>query len=709
MVKSLANQLRSHKLASLMLLVCALGVYFQGRMYQVIADDAYISFTYAKHLVAGEGLVFNPGERVEGYTNFLWTLAMALPHLLAVDVALCASWLGFFISLGTLLVVFLLSRQVHSTRPPLCHVVAPVLLAANGAFTYWTFSGMETAIFTFLIALGVYQYGRHMAGCGKGHAVSLVWGLASLTRPEGIFFFALTSVHRLATQVHRGRFSLRNFAVWIVPFAALVIPHFAFRYIYYGHLFPNTFFAKRPPWEVALKFGMDYTGQYLADYCFWGLGLLVPMCLFMAGRQRGWGSYIALLIWGHAAYVTLVGGDVLGANRFFVPILPLLYLTFQEGLYRILHLWPAGGQGLKTRLAPPLALLLCTATCALAYATYSLPRPSLLTTREFNIHHNIKLISLADYIDKSSPPVRMVAAGAIGIPRYFAAAHVIDLIGLTDSTIAHHPQHIPGLKSPAILRKHNTQYVLDRRPDMIFFITGVKPQTAAEKALFLSRRFRQGYYLSHFREGLKAFARRPDYDFGQPDDIFPNTAFVEYYIAGLNALSRDDSTAVVDNFTRCIETGPRDFSYPHLQLGAFYFDNREPARAKPHFARATRIDPYNVGAHAYLALVELLEEVAPAGALALAQKAVSLSPQSHVGRFAYGLSLLKAGRLDEAVGNLKMAIDLKGPNTERAWVFLGQAHYQKGELEQARKIWEFTLQNNPELEAPRRFLKALPR
>ena len=61
MVKSLANQLRSHKLASLMLLVCALGVYFQGRMYQVIADDAYISFTYAKHLVAGEGLVFNPG------------------------------------------------------------------------------------------------------------------------------------------------------------------------------------------------------------------------------------------------------------------------------------------------------------------------------------------------------------------------------------------------------------------------------------------------------------------------------------------------------------------------------------------------------------------------------------------------------------------------------------------------------------------------
>jgi len=34
-------------------------------------DDAFISFRYAHNLVQGHGLVFNPGERVEGYTNFL--------------------------------------------------------------------------------------------------------------------------------------------------------------------------------------------------------------------------------------------------------------------------------------------------------------------------------------------------------------------------------------------------------------------------------------------------------------------------------------------------------------------------------------------------------------------------------------------------------------------------------------------------------------
>src|SRR5207247_899918 len=42
-----------------------------------LVDDAFISFRYAQHLVDGYGLVFNPGERVEGYTNFLWTMIMA--------------------------------------------------------------------------------------------------------------------------------------------------------------------------------------------------------------------------------------------------------------------------------------------------------------------------------------------------------------------------------------------------------------------------------------------------------------------------------------------------------------------------------------------------------------------------------------------------------------------------------------------------------
>ena len=41
------------------------------------ADDAYISYRYAQNLVDGHGLIFNVGERVEGYSNLLWTLIVA--------------------------------------------------------------------------------------------------------------------------------------------------------------------------------------------------------------------------------------------------------------------------------------------------------------------------------------------------------------------------------------------------------------------------------------------------------------------------------------------------------------------------------------------------------------------------------------------------------------------------------------------------------
>ena len=42
-----------------------------------IADDAFIAFRYVRNPVAGHGTAFNPGERVEGYSSFLWVLELA--------------------------------------------------------------------------------------------------------------------------------------------------------------------------------------------------------------------------------------------------------------------------------------------------------------------------------------------------------------------------------------------------------------------------------------------------------------------------------------------------------------------------------------------------------------------------------------------------------------------------------------------------------
>src|SRR5437773_11900091 len=81
------------------------------RLWPFVIDDTFISLRYARNLAAGQGLVYNVGERVEGYTNFLWTVALALPHLLRVD-AVAAGKLGnLILALASAWLIYRLGRE----------------------------------------------------------------------------------------------------------------------------------------------------------------------------------------------------------------------------------------------------------------------------------------------------------------------------------------------------------------------------------------------------------------------------------------------------------------------------------------------------------------------------------------------------------------------------------------------------------------------
>ena len=91
-------------------------------------DDAFISFRYARNLVRGAGLVYNVGERVEGYSNFLWTILLAGAHALGVPLPETARVLGltFAVATGFLLLVSLLCLYA------LPHIMERILLVGAG-------------------------------------------------------------------------------------------------------------------------------------------------------------------------------------------------------------------------------------------------------------------------------------------------------------------------------------------------------------------------------------------------------------------------------------------------------------------------------------------------------------------------------------------------------------------------------------------------
>src|SRR3954469_12755146 len=100
-----------------------------------IIDDAYISFRYAENLVAGHGLVFNPGERVEGYTNFLWVLIIAAVHALGGESLASAKLLSTLANGVTLaLVTWTAARWWPRPAFPGLALLPALLLAVNFGF-----------------------------------------------------------------------------------------------------------------------------------------------------------------------------------------------------------------------------------------------------------------------------------------------------------------------------------------------------------------------------------------------------------------------------------------------------------------------------------------------------------------------------------------------------------------------------------------------
>src|SRR5262249_44533914 len=99
----------------------------------LVLDDAFISYRYAVHLAYGKGLVWNLGERVEGYTNFLWTVPLAAgPRWL--DLPPLSRVLALAAGIGTLWLLVRLGERLFAGRPHAALLIAlpPLLYAATG-------------------------------------------------------------------------------------------------------------------------------------------------------------------------------------------------------------------------------------------------------------------------------------------------------------------------------------------------------------------------------------------------------------------------------------------------------------------------------------------------------------------------------------------------------------------------------------------------
>ncbi|MFZ5910625.1 MAG: hypothetical protein ACOYYU_11470 [Chloroflexota bacterium] len=252
-----------------------------AQLFTFTIDDAYITFRYSKNLAAGWGPTYNPGQPpVEGYTTFLWMLAMALPHFAGVNVATFSKVTGVLALCGTFLLTGLLTYDLARSQP----AKARLFFAAFSAFVVAALpisavhavSGMETALFALLVSLLAWCVARGV----KDGSRLLFWAplvglLTGLTRPEGNIVALLLLGYGYLSSLpdRRKRLLWGGAGLYLLPGAI----YFLWRAWYYGLPLPLPFYMK--VLRAGAFAGAGEVGSYLL-YLLPGLvALLLPALL----------------------------------------------------------------------------------------------------------------------------------------------------------------------------------------------------------------------------------------------------------------------------------------------------------------------------------------------------------------------------------------------------------------------------------------------
>jgi hypothetical protein len=398
-------------------------------------DDAYISFAFARNLARGQGLTYGAGLRVEGYSNFLWTVIAGIVQwitpnhlyegvrILALACLAAVFWLSFKIS-----------RRYVSTPWALASVV---LLAFATDMTGAVQSGLETMPYTAALLATVYCYLTEDPTRRRRSGWCLL--LLGLLRIDGMVHMAFfIGWAGLSWLIAWRRPRVEQTVRWLAAPLLVYALYFGWRYHYYGLPLPLTYYAKSLIPQLLPNRGFDYVlGSILQ------LGLPVAMLLTIYGLGRRITCerlMLSALVTAQLAYAAQVGGDWMPFHRFVLPALPPLMVLF---------VWGMSDAWRQSRvLAGELRMaVLCALLAAGGFVIRMEDAHSIETVQERNenttrlhvMKHTHDLVAASELFKWSMrEPGEKLVTDYGGVFAYFTDADVIEMWGLCNKEIALH-------------------------------------------------------------------------------------------------------------------------------------------------------------------------------------------------------------------------------------------------------------------------------
>ena len=312
-------------------LVPAVLVAYAGFQRRWMSDDAYVYVRTVRQVLAGNGPVFNAGERVESSTGTLWQWLLVAAGAVGVDPVSAAVLGGLLLTAAGFALAGIGALRTYDGRTAV-PLGALVLLGLPPVWDFAT-SGLETGLATCWIA------GAWLALTARPSALmtSAVIGLGPLVRPD----LGIVSVVFLGAQWLLVRPSWRVALAGAGAAGALPAAYELFRAGYYGHLVPLPAVTKEASQSLWGR-GFGYLGDFAHPYLLWVPALFVAAAVLSTRGvrldregpgERGAARLVPLLAPVVAGvlcwtYVVRVGGDFMHGRMLLPGLLLMLMPVF---------------------------------------------------------------------------------------------------------------------------------------------------------------------------------------------------------------------------------------------------------------------------------------------------------------------------------------------------------------------------------------------
>ena len=440
-----------------------------------IVDDTYIFLRYARNILEGAGPVFNDGERVEGYSSPLWLVVLTAAIRLSSDPVRGAVAAGAVCGILLVAAVALWDRR----QTPWSGVLAALFLACNPSVVFWSFTGMDTALFTLWIVLAVLFFERELTAERAPVVTGALVALAAITRLDGVWVLPLMIAFLVRSRGITARFT-SHLTVLVLPTVVVLGTHLLWRHSYYGAWLPNTFAAKVDvPGQVLLAHGARYLALAAVTYApaLAALLLLFRRPAFAkapagtAVQPRIQTGVVTLSAAWVAIYALVAGGDHFQLFRFLLPGIALVSLAAGRLAARMI----VSGQ-----LTPWLAAAIVVGSNA-----FVLVSPQSAAARS-EVQQARAWADTGRWCAATLPPGSL-ASMVVGAIPFYCDRPTVDLLGLVDRHIATNGKVFTA--APPGHQKYDTDYVLEKRPSYIFFLSSGMPEEPLFKTVEDRRRW----------------------------------------------------------------------------------------------------------------------------------------------------------------------------------------------------------------------------